>query len=92
MADSEYSQYYNAFSTRLLSGEGISPDECACGGCGWILSQVDTWHKCPDHWKPEFKHPDDDSGCYDVTEDAMVDIVNAEGIQQPEPTEDDIPF
>ncbi len=56
---SEYSQYYQAFSARLQKPEGLSPEQCRCNGGGWILSDVDTWHKCPDHYQAGQPHPDD---------------------------------
>jgi len=31
--------------------------ECGCGGSGWLLSDVDTWHSCPFHKGP---HPDEE--------------------------------
>ena len=57
---SEYQQYYEAFTARLCSPEELTPDQCHCHGGGWILSDVDTWHKCPDHYVQGQKHPDDD--------------------------------
>lgn len=59
MADSELSQYYEAFVARLAVGEGLAPEDCACRGGGWILSQIDTWHQCPDHYTGQ-RHPEDD--------------------------------
>ena len=56
----EYSQYYEAFTARLLHGEGLTPDRCRCHGGGWILSDLDTWHRCPDHYVPGQPHPEDD--------------------------------
>lgn len=61
---SEYTQYYQAFSARLQQPEGLSPDKCRCHGGGWILSDVDTWHKCPDHYKAGQPHPEDDFDHY----------------------------
>ena len=59
MNDSEYSQYYETFTSRLSCGEGIPADKCRCQGSGWILSEIDTWHKCPDHFKNQ-PHPEFD--------------------------------
>ena len=56
--DSELSLYYHNFAARLCAGEGLTPEECRCNGGGWILSEVDTWHKCPDHHKGQ-PHPED---------------------------------
>lgn len=57
---SEYQQYYDAFTARLQHGEGLAPEECRCHGGGWILSDLDTWHRCPDHYTAGQGHPDDD--------------------------------
>lgn len=27
----------------------VDPDDCPCHGRGWMLSDFDTWHKCPIH-------------------------------------------
>ena len=57
---SELVQYYEAFSARLATPEGLAAEDCRCHGGGWILSDVDTLHKCPDHYVPGQRHPDDD--------------------------------
>jgi hypothetical protein len=63
---SELQQYYDAFSDSLKRGEGLKPEECRCQGVGgWILSDVDTWHKCPDHYAGQ-RHPEED---YDPADD-----------------------
>jgi len=33
-------------------------ETCACRGGGWILSQLDTFHKCPVHFAGQ-RHPED---------------------------------
>ncbi len=58
MSYDEYSQYYRAFVERLRVGEGLTAEECRCCGGGWILSDVDTWHRCPDHFAGQ-PHPED---------------------------------
>lgn len=58
MADSEYGQYYEAFTARLAAGEGLTPERCRCRGNGWILSELDTLHECPDHYTGQV-HPED---------------------------------
>jgi len=62
---SEASQYYDHFSTRIQGGAFSNEDAslCDCHGCGWILSQLDTWHECPCH--PGKPHPED---AYDEAE------------------------
>jgi hypothetical protein len=27
-----------------------NPQECLCGGCGWFLTDFDTWEKCHLHY------------------------------------------
>lgn len=54
---SELQSYYDAFRTAYWATP--DPSECECGGCGWALSDVDTWHKCPCHnWGQP--HPEDE--------------------------------
>ena len=36
------------------------PKVCPCRGAGWLLSDLDTWHKCPRHHTSDTRHPDDD--------------------------------
>lgn len=50
-------QYYESFS-RLLVPESC---HCLCGGSGWALSDVDTWHQCPFHYQGNQPHPEDDT-------------------------------
>jgi hypothetical protein len=46
--------------TDLDSGAWADPDffECPCRG-GWLLSNYDTWHRCPFHAEGD-GHPDDE--------------------------------
>lgn len=52
---SELQHYYDNF----CRGHWAEPDpqDCRCKGHGWALSEVDTWHKCPLHYKGQ-THPD----------------------------------
>lgn len=36
-----------------------SPTECPCQGTGWLLSEYDSWHKCPSHNVGQ-PHPEED--------------------------------
>ena len=54
---SELQQYYEAFCTGYWSSPDAS--ECACRGSGWALSDVDTWHHCPEHYTGQ-RNPEDD--------------------------------
>ena len=46
---------------RNQPGKGIGPEDCSCGGCGWILSQLDVFNECPDHFDGQ-THPEDPEG------------------------------
>lgn len=54
---SELQHYYDNF--REGSFMHPDPTRCGCGGRGWALSQVDTWHHCPTHYNGQ-RHPEDD--------------------------------
>lgn len=41
----------------------IVPSQCPCRG-GWLLSDYDTWHRCPLHGKG-VPHPEDDGAEFD---------------------------
>ncbi len=40
----------------------FDPDvsKCLCKGSGWALSDRDSWHRCPEHWTKESRHPEDE--------------------------------
>lgn len=90
---SEYEQYYEACERGMFS----DPDKqyCGCKGAGWFLSQVDTWHKCPEHYDgspdPESQQDYDDDGS------AAVEIAPV-SVEPPAPPletteiDDEIPF
>jgi len=46
---SELALYYENFCAGWWAQE--NEDECPCHGGGWALSEVDTWHKCPVHYR-----------------------------------------
>lgn len=46
---SELQAYYDTFRTGYWATE--NEGECLCHGRGWALSDVDTWHKCPVHFR-----------------------------------------
>lgn len=50
--------YYDSFKLGYWAEE--DPKNCLCYGCGWALSDVDTWHQCPIHFKGQ-RHPEDDT-------------------------------
>jgi hypothetical protein len=47
--------------TEMESGLWAVPEEglCPCHGGGWVLSDLDTWHKCPIHFHGQ-RHPEDE--------------------------------
>lgn len=55
---SELQQYYDDFRTGYWADP--DPAHCRCRGSGYALSEVDTWHQCPYHFKPGQGHPEDD--------------------------------
>jgi hypothetical protein len=46
---------YNEAESKIWADPNAA--ECGCGGRGWFLSDVDTWHSCPYHKGP---HPDEE--------------------------------
>jgi hypothetical protein len=57
---SELELYYRNFSMGQWAHSDAS--RCRCGGSGWALSEVDTWHTCPIHYTgqthPECEEPE----------------------------------
>lgn len=90
---SELEHYYNNF--RAGSFERRDPDKCGCRGTGYALPQVDTWHKCPVHFTPGQRHPEDD---HDECDALTIDAVDARtvaamaAVTPADINEDDIPF
>lgn len=56
MSYSEHQAYYDAFRTGYWAHSDAA--SCPCRGMGWALSEVDTWHECPVHYKGQ-RHPED---------------------------------
>lgn len=54
---SELQQYYDNFRTGYWAHP--DPEKCKCRGSGYALSEVDTWHSCPEHYVPGQPHPED---------------------------------
>jgi hypothetical protein len=55
---SELSLYYENFCAGWWAEE--DEDKCPCHGGGWALSDVDTWHKCPIHYRGQPCREDSD--------------------------------
>jgi len=53
---SEAQMHVGAIEAGWSSTE--DPKTCACHGGGWILSQLDSFHTCPVHFKGQ-RHPED---------------------------------
>lgn len=90
---SELEHYYNNF--RAGSFERRDPDKCRCRGTGYALSEVDTWHKCPVHYTPGQRHPEDDHDEIDTTTVEVLDARTIAAMAAVTPAvinEDDIPF
>lgn len=56
---SELQSYYENFRTGYWANPNAS--RCPCHGGGWALSEVDTWHQCPCHYRGQ-PHPEDFGG------------------------------
>jgi hypothetical protein len=52
---SELAHYYSSVCTGYWKAQ--NPAECGCGGGGWFLSDVDTWHRCSIHHRGQ-PHPE----------------------------------
>lgn len=48
---------FNTFRNNLHLVSQPECEKCPCQGGGWILSEFDTWHQCPDHYKGH-RHPE----------------------------------
>jgi hypothetical protein len=53
---SEAGAYFEIFSLSYWADP--DPNKCRCGGTGWALSELDTWHCCPIHGKG-MPHPEE---------------------------------
>ena len=89
---SELQQYYDAFASGVFARKDSG--KCRCRGGGWALSEVDTLHKCPEHYAGQ-PHPED-FDCADDTPAADTDLRMVEAIEAITPvtplTDDNIPF
>ena len=84
---SEQAAYYSNFCAGYWAAENAA--QCPCHGNGWALSEVDTWHKCPVHFKGQ-PHPEDDHAFDDPIEVNEVDTVSFRAPQEADT--DGIPF
>ena len=83
---------YNEFRRGLWATQ--DPEECPCGGRGYVLSDFDTWHECPVHHVEGQHHPEDDCDC---GQDICVRFLEADTVPAPAPVvvsddEDELPF
>lgn len=93
---SELTQYYEAFRTGYWAHEDA--ESCPCGGCGWVLSEVDTFHQCRMHYAGQ-PHPEDPEGSPDEFTQEDVFLFEA-GLSEPdfdrevvpEAFDDEVPF
>jgi len=68
--------YYDDFRSAPWAHE--DPSLCGCRGSGWALSDVDTWHECPIHYRKGQGHPEDDYPEDEVEPLAALDRVLAD--------------
>ena len=69
------------------------PALCGCHGCGWFLSDVDTWHLCPRHndGQPPSDAPEEDWEAY-YAKKAGTFVMPAVEMPAPVECDDDLPF
>jgi len=84
---SDLQSYYDAFKTGQWAVSDAS--KCLCGGSGWALSDVDTWHECPVHYHGQ-AHPED--GEYEALEAGEAELEIAGPPLAPECDDCDLPF
>ena len=84
---SDAQTYFNEICRNSTTWSDTDPDLCGCRGGGWWLSQLDTWHKCPNH-APDAPHPECDYG-YEDEDEARGARVVPRAVAN---TDDDIPF
>ena len=53
-------QVYEA--AQMGQWKALDPEECGCGGSGWFLSDLDTWHPCHIHNDCDCCHPEYSDG------------------------------
>lgn len=54
----------------------IDPTLCDCHGGGWVLSDLDTWHKCYYHYNKDLCHPEDEYHYEASEEERKIDQFN----------------
>lgn len=76
------------------AGYFAQPDasQCGCGGSGYYLSQLDTWHKCPTHFVPGQAHPEDENREYEAEAAPEPTAPTTEPAPPPDFDESNIPF
>jgi hypothetical protein len=66
--ETEYETYYAACELGSFAHE--DHEECGCRA-GWFLSEVDTFHTCPFHYKGQ-PHPEDPIEAWEAWEAGVV--------------------
>jgi len=73
---SEFTSYYDDFASQSNRwSHSKNPTLCACRN-GWFLSELDTWHQCPEHGEGK-PHPDEDYWAEEET--SVLDVEPADG-------------
>jgi hypothetical protein len=66
---SDLQNYYDNFC-RPAVWACEDADKCGCRGSGWFLSELDTWHECPVHYRGQ---PNSESSEEEVREWEMLE-------------------
>jgi len=69
--------YYDSFASSAWAHP--EAEKCACRGRGYALSEVDTWHECPEHFVPGQPHPEEYDGSWDWDQEAELKKYKAGG-------------
>lgn len=91
-------RYYDNFCVAGWADQSAA--QCLCHGSGWALSDMDTWHRCPEHFRgqvcPEYAYDadgpkEDRFSTYSAyVEDRVRKSLALDGIEYD--NDDDIPF
>ncbi len=71
--------YYDNVASNPAAWANTDADQCGCGGRGWFLSDLDTWHKCPVH---DGLHPYEEEAVHYAAEEEARDQAEAAFIRE----------
>ena len=74
-------QYYESFRMSVFQGYLCRGENCS----GWILSELDTWHRCPcgQGAKGHPEYPEQEEGEVEATPEASVVSVVKTQVEDP---------